>query len=689
MSVLLSQGHARLQLSHSGQILALSHAPTLRHAVQVPHSAGYSSLLVCCRAREDAHGGVTYAQPAWAMHAVADGATCRIEGRTNDGAVEVLCQIVPEIEHGWMWHTRVINHGPLPVHSVTVPLIERAGWNRGERGAVVVPFNSGWVVPVEHLLNQDELVLHYPVHCSMQWIDLFTEDAGLYLAVHDPVPWLKQLVIRRQATGVVLAWCFADLHLLPGQSVWLPPVALAVHDGDWREGAAIYRRWINPYLTFPQPPEWIAERPAWCWLPMKDQHAPRPKRVFAELPVLMDRIGQAGVSVGHIAGWMEHGHDTHFPDYWPGECMGGAEGLRAAVAEIHRRGQRLAVYTNGRLMDPEGSVGRMERWQEMAVVSAPCARENAFLRMGNAPVATAWDPDERLAKETYTNVTFALGCPGCPRWRALLVERLAQAVLSCSADGLYVDQVCGCSGIACYAEGHDHAHPPLAWSGYQPLLRELRSRVREKCPDAYLATEGMGDLLGQHFDVQQAHNDWAPRMLIERGLPLPELFRWTFPELLVAIGPTSPNQEEYLRLGHAMAAGFDNFALLAERCEPVFLDFARRTFSWRAALSSWIVRGSAVRVTTTDWPDCRVFGLRTENTVLVTGAWLADLRNPAAPRASQVAIDWPFDRTPVAAQTDDGRGWRDADATIAPSGRVICRTPAAACFAVRLRADAP
>lgn len=668
MALELKHGDATLMFDAYGQLIRLAHAPSGRTVVALPSGRGHSSALVVCRARDDAHGGTTYAMPALRGEPVDHGAGARLRLGSGDGAVELRCEIGPELEHGWIWRVTVRNHGPLPIWAVTLPLLERVGWSTDDGGRLTVPFNSGWTVPVRGLLNQDEMILHYPVHLSMQWVDVHTRDLGLYFAVHDPAPWLKQLVVRREATGLALGWRFVDLHIVPGEERALPPLALALHEGDWRAGAALYRRWIAPYVTPSTPPAWLAELPAWSWITVRGQHAPRLERTFADLPALLRKIRESGVPIGHLAGWMEHGHDTHFPDYWPGETAGGPDALRAAIGAIQRDGGRLALYTNGRLIDPAGSVGAMDHWQEMAVVSAPCAWDNTFQRTGNTPVATPWDPDERLAKEQYTNVVFALGCPGSARWRALLVERLAHAVIDNGADGLYVDQVCGCSAVACYADHHDHAHPALAWSGYLPLLAELRARLRAHNPEVYMSTEGMGDLLGQFFDVQQAHNDWAPRLLTERGLPLPELFRWTFPDMLVAIGPTSPNDERFLRLGHAMAAGYDNFMLLAPRCEERFLAQARRILGWRKRLAAAINGGEPLRAESAHWPDCRVFALRKGEVVTITGAWCPHGDRTPAPVETVVRVNVPEGLVVAAVVLDAGADQaqpafaRDADA---------------------------
>lgn len=555
------------------------------------------------------------------------------------------------VQRGGLLRFRLIvaNHGDRPIWRVTFPDLPRLNGGPGQR--VAIPYSTGWSLDPDRLHDGERIVLNYPVHAAMQWMELYTANAGLYVGVHDEVPVLKELLICRDEAGAHLAWRFPDLLLQPGERVELPPVLLAAHDEDWRAGAGFYRDWAKHVYRFAEPVDWFARRPAWAWIGMRGQHAPKVDRRFDELPAVARELREHGIPVPHVAGYMEHGHDTHFPDYIAGDAQGGEAALRTAVRQIHREGGRLALYTNGRLIDPEGSFGRIPDWQQHTVVLSPCAKQSVFERSGTFTEPKAWDREGRLAKEKYTNVTFAIGCPSDPVWQRTFAERLIYLVEEYDIDGIYIDQVCGCSSLPCYSGQHGHAKPNLAWAGYRTLLSDLREAIRKRNPDCYLATEGMTDVFGQFFDVQQAHNDWVHQVL-NRADPLPEMYRLTFPESLAAIGPVSANEERYVRLAHSVMAGFDLFPVTRGNTDAVFRHRLRQVIDRRAALDTRIRGAAALPWLEIDSDGYRGLALASDRHVVIQAAWCSEEKERSLPERVRF-------RLRQAPEVSDGVVWID------------------------------
>jgi hypothetical protein len=492
--------------------------------------------------------------------------------------------------------------------------------------AFALPHGAGFTVPLPGLAEGECVKLHYPVFCSMQWLDVFTQNRGIYLGVCDERPRSKVFIAGRKQGAPYMEVCFSDLQLKPGERCELPPIQLMAHDGDWRVGAAHYRGWFESVFKKPEAPRWCRELPVWAWAICKKQHADKPDRLFSQLPGHRKTFAGYGISALQISGYMEKGHDALFPDYEAGPCMGGEKGLRSAMNRIHADGGRLALYTNGRLADPESSVGSRDDWKDWCVSGLSLEhlrRMNGELRFGAANESlhsVAWDRDGTCYKERYDEVEFAVMCPSSASWRRHFIGKLEDLAKRYEPDGIYLDQVCGAWGLACYNPGHGHGRPCDAWCGYMGLLEELRKTVRGVVPDMYLATEGVNDILGVHIDIFQAHN-WGFRFGLPKSAePSPDIFITAHPDYLLYLGPVFKDDRRELRRAFAYGRGFDIALDDIDGCEEGFLkelDFAVQS---RRALCPGLLSAAPLPVLCGAGIRCFRYALPGDRTVVLGSA---------------------------------------------------------------------
>jgi hypothetical protein len=148
-------------------------------------------------------------------------------------------------------------------------------------------------------------------------------------------------------------------------------------------------------------------------------------------------------------------------------------------------------------------------------------------------------------------------------------------------DGIYIDQVCGADSYPCYAEHHEHKKPNQAWAVYRSFLEQLRHEVSNQKAEIFLATEGVNDFLGQYFDSLQSHQDWISP-LGAKGVPLPELIRFSLPGHLLNVGCIRGDQTGtyYLRLAHLLGGGCDFGVWDWRELPKVFVEEIRYVLSW-------------------------------------------------------------------------------------------------------------
>ncbi len=484
------------------------------------------------------------------------------------GEVEVLVTVVLEGERGCSWTTTLRNHGAVPVDSLSWVLESPRLPERDLR--VTFPFGGGWAVPL-NAVGPEPITLDYPVQGAMQWVSLYSERYGLYFGVHDPLPLYKRLEIGENVSGPFVLWRFADLALVRGETVTLPPVVLAIHGGGWRGGAQLYGAWASSRMRQVVSPPQVVRHPSWTWVGMKGQHASHPWHTAADLPSISQTAAQSGVDLVQVTAYTEGGHDTLYPDYVPGASVGGLAGFRQAIQTIHKAGRRVSLYTNGRIVDPAGSLTKAQR-AAWAVRSAP---------------------DAMPTTETYGEVTFDVMCPGAEGWRDVFLDRLSSLARKLSVDGIYIDQVCGCRSLPCYATNHDHRRPNEAWTAYRGFMADLRACLTEINPGVFLATEGVNDFLGESFDLMQAHNDWAGP-LAGRGIPLPSLFRTVFPGRILNAGCIRDDDAglAYTRLAHVAGGGCDFGVADWSRVSPALAHEVAFVLEWRARYADVLDAGT-------------------------------------------------------------------------------------------------
>ena len=614
------QGFGLVQLDEKGRVASIHPSHRDRPLLEAEAESRYPLILAWSKGQD---------QPTSDWRLTPESENAAILRSVSGNGLEIILESVPT-STGVLLRTEVLNRSAAPLQRLRFQI--GGLLDIGPSPLLTYPSNSGWSMPLAALGDDELLSLSYPVHASMQWVDMYTAEQGLYFGIQDPLPYLKTLLMGLQHGQPYLACEYPYLQLGQGQTLRFPPLHLAWHRRNWQAGADLYREWIDPYILQPDPPPWYAAKPAWNWVGLRGQHEPQAWHHASDLSTLSARTSAFGPDLIQLTAYTEHGHDTGYPDYAVGNSVGGTEATRKAVQAIHDAGRRASVYANGRLVDPASSVS--ER-----------AREDWGVKTGSA---------EEVWHETYGRVTFDVMCPGVQAWNNLLIAKLGALVRRHRFDGLYIDQVCGAPSLPCYASNHPHSRPNEAWAAYKPFMASLRLALRSIRADLFLATEGVNDLLGQYFDSMQSHEDWD-RDMRGRGRLLPELYRYTFPGHLLNVGCVRANQHYYLLLGHTLGSGLDFGIQEFDALTPEFVNVARWIVAQRESTDEMIRDARFCPLPDVDADGYRANAFFKDNRLLVMGARLS---NPGehVPDGVQIAVPWPYDGDPLEIAADSTRG---------------------------------
>jgi hypothetical protein len=125
---------------------------------------------------------------------------------------------------------------------------------------------------------------------------------------------------------------------------------------------------------------------------------------------------------------------------------------------------------------------------------------------------------------------------------------LAMQANDLGADGILFDQLGGRGPMACYGEGHGHPVPEMVYTADRVrMLRRIADHMRTINPDFIVMTEGLHDSVTDSISLFHGcvYGVFAPEINAwarGKGMPgaYPEMFRYTFPEVMSTIRIPTP-----------------------------------------------------------------------------------------------------------------------------------------------------
>jgi hypothetical protein len=257
------------------------------------------------------------------------------------------------------------------------------------------------------------------------------------------------------------------------------------------------------------PPGWVKDNSGWLLAILKQQNM-EVMWPYRDIDKLCDIADQFSLGTIGLFGWTYGGHDHLYPNYNPDPLMGGKEELKKAIENAHKRGKKIILYANGKIMDTSTDYYKYNGYETMLIQENRQPQIQYYIKQKNA-----------------TPVIFAQGCTGSGIWRKTMYDLGLQAV-SLGADGILYDQV-GIMGIhLCYSKNHDHLPGMSDARNRLEMIAEISKDMKKINPDFIIMTEGTNDAIIRGIDFHHGCG-----MAAQPGPnAFPELFMYTFPELL-------------------------------------------------------------------------------------------------------------------------------------------------------------
>ena len=426
----------------------------------------------------------------------------------------------------------------------------------------------------------------YPGIMPLPWIDFYNPESnrGVYFGCHDEIARSTMLHLELWpegewpdaaaddvANGLTMQWVKFP-HTRPGQSFQGPSIRLQFHDGDWHEGATIYRSWFDLHFSIDKSGNWLRREIAWYYnvlLNSEDQL----NLTYADIPTMAADALRFGIRTIMISGWDMGGHDRGYPEYVPDPRVGSAGELRDAIAECHRLGVKVLLFVNHQALDRDSDWFREELHRYLAMdpngnpLGHPMGWGQGTLtaRAGGPGGGSGW-----------THYMMAAASPGFPEYRKIMTDMMVE-LARLGVDGLHIDKLCWNAGVPEFNPGH--GRPPDLPNGEDLLagVGEILAACRKVNPEFCVTGEVWWDRTIQFVD-----GCWWANPAVDHVSP----FKFTFPEYLPLVGiggtPSQADCNSLLLFGYGIFVGPRNYTRPLH--EAVKQPSVRRRFDYLAEI---------------------------------------------------------------------------------------------------------
>ncbi len=423
---------------------------------------------------------------------------------------------------------------------------------------------------------------HYPGGTmTMNWFGLYGGGKSLGLLSLDPTFQTTGLHLARDTSTGRLSAGFVRYPFLARESWTAPRSVLRLHHGDWHADARAYRQWADSSWWSQTPrPEWVNQMHGWQRIIMKHQYG----EVFLRYKDLVDVFEGGrpyGITTLMVFGWFKAGMDNDYPNYEVADDLGGAAGLREAIAEIKRRGGRVILYANGHLIDTASDYYKTTGSRICLKTAQGSEYREAYKFAGDGTYLRDFGARD-----------FVAACQSTPEWRQKLIE-IGEYMASFGPDCLFFDQMGGRLPYLCFDKSHPHSGPALAQGpGKNAILAAMRQALIAGHPERAFGTEKVSDCLDRHVDFVHVA-DYGAAQTPEA---FPEMFRYTFPEILCSTRGIRDERDHEKRMNWGFLYGW-RFDVEIWRC--------RGDLRQAPAYGAYMAKLIALR---NRWPDLLMTG---------------------------------------------------------------------------------
>lgn len=383
--------------------------------------------------------------------------------------------------------------------------------------------------------------VQYPCAASMCWFGVQSNNHFLYVGKHDEqlrTATLAAAINPRHSEPKFILAISHYVMAVENEQLESAHSIVSLNEGDWRTGSDIYGNWArNSWYSVPEKPDWVKNMTGWQRIIMRHQYG-EVFFTYADLPRVYTEGKEYGLDTLMVFGWWKGRFDNGYPCYEADPALGGEDGLKNAIDEVHKLGGRIILYTNGILID----------------VSTDYYKETGYRIChkdldGNEYRDHYKFINDGMLLRSFGYKSFVTACQSTPEWQERLLTN-GRLKLSFGPDSIFFDQLGGHTPLLCFDESHPHGH-----HGDIETLDRIKNMdaIKSLCEtDQAFGTEFTVDCFVPHVDYH--HGCQLGNIFKETAYPA--LFQRTFPEAIMTNRFLHDDRDGFERLlNHAFIYG--------------------------------------------------------------------------------------------------------------------------------------
>ncbi len=446
---------------------------------------------------------------------------------------DVKLTVTVEIENGMLKFTPAVKNNTknVRINECFCPL---ADFNElyGEEKDDVIYFPNGLGTRVENpwkfmkdmtsvWYQHDEYEVfwhyHYP-RATMGWFGIESNGHFLYVGRHDEKARHCFMTVKQRIHAEPLNLMVGIDHFpmaRAGEELELPPTVIGILDGDWREGASVYRAWADKtFFKVTKKHDWVKEMVGWQRIIMRSQYGEDYYKA-SDLPKVYEEGAKRGIHTIFLFAWWKEGMDRNYPTYEE-PYEGAFKELSENIKKVQDMGGHIILECNCHFLDPHNPYYK-EFGDEVKLIDIN----------GNEVRPAFVYPGRGEFRATYGSHQFPICCSGTERWRNQVLSQL-KMMGDMGADCVFADCFCGCPYQPCFNDRHEHgARVDEEWIYHRKFFEE----AVKYCDEAgkVFAGEVVTDVAAPY--TQFIHGLVNVDFKIKSN-QFPQLFRYTFPEVI-------------------------------------------------------------------------------------------------------------------------------------------------------------
>lgn len=452
-------------------------------------------------------------------------------GRIFDTTLSVTVSVEVNTHQGFAFDATLSNRCDVRINELQLPFVDLdTACDENRANDVFYHIDGlGRIIPnpweqvrranhTEYIASDNHVVwnaMRYPGDAAMGWFGLQSGGHFLYMGRHDPKLKICVLSVGVSPRDHNPRLLIAISHIpcaKKGETVTTTKCFVSLNEGDWRTGSDIYGGYARAnWYTPPVVPEWVKNITGWQRVILRHQFG-EVLFTYDDLPRIYEEGAKCGLNMMMVFGWWKGRFDNGYPIYEPDEGLGGAEKLKESIRKIQEMGGRVALYTNGQLIDVATDYYR-EIGHKVCRIDIDGNDYRDHYRFGN----------DGLMLRAFGYKSFVTACPANEEWqnRVVMHEKMK---FDFGADSAFFDQIGAAAPLPCFNEEHFHGPRPDECEIWRV---EAFKKLHANCPEEKaVGTEMVNDMVLPY--VQYIHGCQLGPIFGPNCFP--EMFMRTFPE---------------------------------------------------------------------------------------------------------------------------------------------------------------